>query len=257
MTTQLQDKVVVITGGAGTIGRAFVRSVASAGARVVVADINLDAAAEVARQVDASGKLVVPVVVDITSAASIDALIDSAIEAFGRVDAVVNNAYPRNPRYGRKVEDVAYEDFCENTNTHLGGYFLVMQRFALRLGAQGSGSIVNMSSVYGVIAPRFDVYADTSMTMPVEYAAVKAGVMHLTRYFAQYFKKSGIRVNCISPGGIRAGQPADFLERYDAHCGTKGMLDAGDIAGTLLFLLSDDARYVTGQNIVVDDGFTL
>lgn len=251
------NKVVVITGGAGTIGRAFANSVAAAGARVVIADINLTAASDVARQIDASGKRAIAVTVDITSAASVDALIDSTVKAFGSVDGVVNNAYPRNKQYGRKVEDVTYEDFCENTNSHLGGYFLVMQRFARRFREQGGGSIVNMSSIYGVMAPRFEVYAGTPMTMPVEYAAIKAGVVHLTRYFAQYFKKDGVRVNSISPGGIRAGQPADFLERYDEHCGTKGMLDAADISGALLFLLSDEARFVTGQNLVVDDGFSL
>jgi NAD(P)-dependent dehydrogenase (short-subunit alcohol dehydrogenase family) len=251
------NKVVVITGGAGTIGRAFASSVAATGARVVIADIDAKAAAEVASQITTAGQHAVAAAVDITSAESIDQLIESAVAAFGRVDAVVNNAYPRNKQYGRKIEDVTYEDFCENTNSHLGGYFLVMQRFARRFREQGGGAIVNMSSIYGIMAPRFEVYAGTPMTMPVEYAAIKAGVVHLTRYFAQYFKKDGVRVNCISPGGIRAGQPADFLERYDAHCGTKGMLDAADIGGALLFLLSDEARFVTGQNLVVDDGFSL
>jgi NAD(P)-dependent dehydrogenase (short-subunit alcohol dehydrogenase family) len=114
-----------------------------------------------------------------------------------------------------------------------------------------------MSSIYGVIAPRFGVYEGTTMTMPVEYAAIKSAIIHLTRYFAQYFKSSGIRVNSISPGGISNGQSDNFLAAYKTHCGSKGMLDAADVGGTLLFLLSDMSRHINGQNIIVDDGFSL
>jgi NAD(P)-dependent dehydrogenase (short-subunit alcohol dehydrogenase family) len=95
------------------------------------------------------------------------------------------------------------------------------------------------------------------MTMPVEYAAIKSAIIHITRYFAQYYKANGIRCNTLSPGGIRDRQPDGFLEKYDSYCGEKGMLDAEDIAGSLLFLLSDASRYVTGQNVIVDDGFGL
>jgi NAD(P)-dependent dehydrogenase (short-subunit alcohol dehydrogenase family) len=95
------------------------------------------------------------------------------------------------------------------------------------------------------------------MTTPVEYAAIKSAVIHLTQYFAAYFKKDGIRCNSLSPGGILDRQPDSFLTAYAAHCGTKGMLDPADILGALLFLLSDASRYMTGQNLVVDDGFTL
>ena len=175
----------------------------------------------------------------------------------GRIDAVVNNAYPRNHSWGRKLEDVSYGDFCENVSLHLGGYFLVAQRFALYFRAHSGGNIVNMASIYGTLAPRFDIYGDTQMTMPVEYAAIKSAIIHLTRYFAQYYKAQGIRCNTLSPGGIRDRQPDAFVEKYDSYCGEKGMLDADDIAGSLLFLLSDASRYVTGQNVIVDDGFGL
>lgn len=254
----LENKVVVVTGGAGAIGRTFVRAVAANGGIAIVADVDKDAATSVARDVDAAhpGRAE-PALLDITSKDSITSLIKQVQDQHGRLDAVVNNAYPRNRNYGRKLEDVTYQDFCENTNSHLGGYFLVMQQFALHFRARGAGNIINMSSIYGVMAPRFDVYADTAMTMPVEYAAIKAAIVHLTRYFAQYFKKDGLRVNCISPGGIRNAQPESFLRRYDAHCGLKGMLDAQDVAGVLLFLLSDASQHVTGQNMMVDDGFSL
>lgn len=258
MQTVLKDKVVVVTGAAGNLGRSFVRCIASNGGVAIVTDVTAEAAQQVADEIDAAqpGRAHA-LILDITRTDSVAAVIRSVREKFGRIDAVVNNAYPRNPNYGRRLEDVAYEDFCENTNAHLGGYFLVMQQFALHFRETGGGNIVNMSSIYGVMAPRFEIYADTPMTMPVEYAAIKSAVVHLTRYFAQYFKHDGIRVNCISPGGILAGQPKGFLKEYTAHCGGKGMLDPQDVNGCLLFLLSDASKYVNGQNLLVDDGFAL
>ena len=95
------------------------------------------------------------------------------------------------------------------------------------------------------------------MTMPVEYAAIKAGIIHITRYFAQYYKKQGIRVNAVSPGGIMDQQPEQFLAAYADFCGTKGMLDGTDLFGAIHFLISDASLYMTGQNMVVDDGFSL
>ncbi|HET8709954.1 MAG TPA: oxidoreductase, partial [Spongiibacteraceae bacterium] len=194
---------------------------------------------------------------DITDTASVENLIAALHASYGCIDAVVNNAYPRNERWGKKLEDVTYADFCENVDLHLGGYFLVAQKFALYFRANGGGNIVNMASIYGSQAPRFDIYADTEMTMPVEYAAIKAAIIQLTRYFAQYFKTDGIRCNSLSPGGIFDRQPEVFLEKYARHCGNKGMLDPDDIIGTLLFLLSDASKYMNGQNLTVDDGFCL
>jgi NAD(P)-dependent dehydrogenase (short-subunit alcohol dehydrogenase family) len=254
----VRDKVVVLTGGAGLLGRAFANAIAEHGGMAIVADIDAEGAARVAREIGAAhvGRAD-SVRLDVTDAGSIAALIGTVRERHGRIDAVVNGAYPRNANYGRKLEDVSYADFCENLNLHLGGYFLVAQQLGLFFRSQGGGNIVNVSSIYGAVAPRFEIYAGTAMTMPVEYAAIKSAVIHLTRYFAQYFKKDGIRVNSLSPGGIRDRQPDSFVRKYHEHSGTKGMLEPGDVAGALLFLLSDASRHMTGQNVVVDDGFSL
>lgn len=253
----LKDKVIVVTGGAGLLGRQFCSAVAEQGAVVVVADHDIEAATRVANEIIKTGKRAEPSPVDITDPASVDALLISLHERHGCIDAVVNNAYPRNRNYGRVLESVAYADFCENVSMHLGGYFLVAQKFALYFRCHGAGNIINMSSIYGSIAPRFEIYEGTSMTMPVEYAAIKAAINHLTRYFAQYFKKDGIRVNSLSPGGIWDRQPQPFVESYNAKCAKQGMLGSRDISGTLLFLLSDNSKAITGQDIVVDDGFSL
>jgi NAD(P)-dependent dehydrogenase (short-subunit alcohol dehydrogenase family) len=258
MNQLLADEVVVVTGGAGLLGKEFCTAIASHGGYAVVADLNLAAAQRVADEIcQQSPGRACAVAMDITDKESIKSAISSVRATKGTIDAVVNNAYPRNTQYGRKLEDVAYEDFCSNVSMHLGGYFLVAQQFSAFFRELGRGNIVNMSSIYGVIAPRFEVYADTKMTMPVEYAAIKSGVLHLTKYFAQYLKGTGIRVNAISPGGILDSQPEEFLRKYRVLSANKGMLEKNDITGTLLFLISDMSEYINGQNLIVDDGFSL
>ena len=255
----LNGKVVVITGGAGLIGRSFTQAITSHGAKVVVADLNQSQMDKFAVELDSlkNDTEVLFEVVDITSKESLQALLEKTHSKYGRVDALVNNAYPRNPQYGRRFEAVEYSDFCENISMHVGGYFLAAQQFAAYFQQQGYGNIVNMSSIYGHMAPRFEVYTDTSMTMPVEYASIKAAIENLTRYMAQYLKGKNIRVNCISPGGILDKQPQNFLNAYNKLAAGKGMLDPVDIAGTLVYLLSDSSQFVNGQNITVDDGWSL
>lgn len=255
----LSGKIVVITGGAGLLGRQFVTAVTEQRGTAVIADINLEAAGQAqATLCGQSGYDRIDTVhLDITSADSLKLMFYTLKERYGRVDALVNNAYPRNKNYGRSFFEVEYQDFCQNLSLHLGGYFLALQQAAAFFKEQGHGSIINISSIYGVVPPKFEVYEGTPMTMPVEYAAIKSSILHLTKYLAKFLKGTGIRVNAISPGGILDAQPEAFLERYREQCLSKGMLDPQDLKGTLVYLLSDLARYVNGQNIVVDDGFSL
>jgi NAD(P)-dependent dehydrogenase (short-subunit alcohol dehydrogenase family) len=254
----LDGKVIVITGGAGLLGRQFCAAVAEHGGIAVVADRDVKAAKLVAEEIAAKYPGHVEAEsLDITDKASVSELIKTLMDRHQRIDAVVNNAYPRNPNYGRRLEEVTYEDFCENVGLHLGGYFLVAQQFGLFFQEQGGGNIVNMSSIYGAIAPRFEIYEGTTMTMPVEYAGIKGAVNHLTVYLAQYLKSGGVRVNCLSPGGIFDRQPESFVQKYNSHAGKIGMLNPNDMVGSLMFLLSDASRAITGQNLIVDDGFSL
>jgi len=254
----LQGKTVLVVGAAGRIGRTIVNAVLSAGGHAVALDTD---AAGLQALIGAHGSTALNcATLDMADRASIERALADAHDRFGGVDGAVNTAYPRNPRYGRHFFDVEYADFCENTGLHMGGYFLFMQacaHYALERGQPFS--LVNLSSIYGSMAPRFDVYAGTSMTMPVEYAAIKAGLEHMTRYVNAYMKGRGaaFRANCVSPGGILDGQDEQFLARYGEHCVSKGMLDAQDVTGAIVFLLSDASRYVTGQNFLVDDGFSL
>lgn len=250
---KLKGKVIVVTGGAGLLGKIFCERLSNEGAIAVIADINQEKAKEVAASIpNAYG-----VNLDITSKDSLEKLLIDLKNKYGKVDALVNNAYPRNKNYGRKFYDVTFEDFCENLNLNIGGYFLASQVFLKFFEEQGQGDIVNISSIYGVVAPKFEIYKETPMTMPVEYAAIKSSLLHLTKYMAKYVAGKNIRVNSISPGGILDAQPEKFLEKYKNNCFNKGMLNPSDIAGTLVFLLSSDSTYINGQNLVVDDGFSL
>ena len=251
---KLDNKTIVITGAAGRIGSYFCEVLVESGANVIATDINERSLNLIAGKYPNS---IQPVVMDITNKESIDNLINDISKKFGTIDAIVNNAYPRNKNYGAPLEDVKYDDFCENVDMHLGGYFLVSQRFALYFKHKNKGNIINMSSIYGVMPPRFEIYENTKMTMPVEYAAIKSGIIHLTKYFAQYYKKSSIRVNSISPGGILADQPESFINSYNSFSGNKGMLEEKDLAGLLIFLASDESLRITGQNFIIDDGFSL
>lgn len=255
MSELVRDKVVIVTGGAGLLGRTFCQAIADNGGIAVVAEYDIAIAEKLCTSLENAS--IVPAQVNITDKNSIKALIATISEKYGRIDALVNSAYPRNKNYGKHFFDVAYSDFCENVGMNLGGYFLTSQQFATYFEKQGYGNIINLASIYGVIAPRFEIYDNTPMTMPVEYAAIKSGLIHLTKYMAKYFKGKNIRVNTISLGGIEDKQPEPFLKAYKEFCLNKGMLNAKDISGTVLYLLSDLSEFVNGQNIVVDDGFTL
>jgi NAD(P)-dependent dehydrogenase (short-subunit alcohol dehydrogenase family) len=249
----------VITGGAGLIGQAFVKGVVEHNGIAVIADINEEIGIQTKEKLskDLNTDRIDFVKLDITSKESLNSCIDYLDKKYSKIDALVNNAYPRNKNYARHFFDIEYDDFVENLGLNLGGYFTASQQFAKYFKDQGYGNIVNISSIYGVVAPRFEIYEGTSMTTPVEYAAIKSGLIHLTKYMAKYFKGMNIKVNALSPGGILDAQPESFLNNYKKFCSNKGMLHKEDMIGTLVYLLSDMSRYVNGQNIIVDDGFSL
>ena len=252
----LDNKVVLVAGAAGLLGASLVKELIAQGAVVVAADISLErldsrlTALEVSpdnpnvnlREVDLSDK-------------------DSVVSMFDQLDALsgaVNCSYPRNKNYGKHFFDVEPEDFNENISLNLGSSFLFMQQCAAHFKRTESPfSLVNISSVYGVIAPKFGIYDNTAMTMPVEYAAIKSGLIHMSKYVAKYVGDSRFRVNLVSPGGIFDHQPSDFLNAYKKETFGNGMLEVTDVLGSIVFLLSSSAHNVNGQNLVIDDGFSI
>lgn len=255
----LRKKIIIVTGAAGLIGKSLIKTFLEYNAIVIATDINqlaLDKLREHKDFINYKPSLYC-LNLNITDKASILKVIQTVKNKYGKIDAIINNAYPKNKAFGKKLEDVNYYDFSENLSLNIGGYFLVAQQFCIFFKKQGHGVVLNMASIYGVIPPRFNVYKGTSMTMPVEYAAIKSAIINLTKYFAQYYKKSGIRINALSPGGVLDNQSNAFLKKYNDQCSSKGMLHPKDISQAAAFLISDDSVYIQGQNLIVDDGYSL
>lgn len=248
----LFSTTVVVVGGNGLIGQAIVSELLDGNANVVIADLKVDP-----KYSTLQSKKIMAVEMDITDENSVLSAIEKVVETFGAIQAVVNVAYPRNRNYGAKLELVSFESFCENVDLHLGGYFLVSKIFASYFSKIGGGHVVNFSSIYGLVTPRFEIYEGTDMTTPVEYSAIKAGIISMSRYFAKYYLNSGVRFNCVAPGGVIDQQPRSFVKAYERHAGSIGMIEPADIAGVVLNLLRQESKAINGQTIVVDDGWTL
>ena len=237
------------------MGQQIVREIVEQNGCVLATDTDTDKAKSLFQALPSEQIKFVPM--DITDAESVVRAIARGIKQFGAVDACVNAAYPRTASWGTPFENLEMEDLQENLKLQLGGAIILSQRMMKHFVAQGHGNFIHLSSIMGVVAPKFENYEGTSMTSPIEYTAVKSGIISLTSWLAKYYKNKNIRVNCISPGGILDQQPQSFLEKYRNSCTSKGMLDPTDVAGTVLFLLSDQSKYINGQNIVIDDGWTL
>ena len=254
----LDNKVIVVTGGAGLLGKAFIKEILTCGGTAILTDIKISLAKDFIDEMKAEyPDSFYASNMDITNKNSIVSLIKNVSDKYGAIDCLVNNAYPKNKNYGKHLEDVSYKDFSAGLAAHVGGYFLTSQQFGIFFKKNNSGNIINMGSIYGTLPPRFEIYKNTKLTTPIEYVAIKAAIIQMTKYFAQYFKKDNIRVNCLSPGGIKDNQPKSFISAYNSFCSKKGMLNPVDVTSTLIFLISDSSSFITGQNLIVDDGFTL
>lgn len=254
MKSLLTNHKVLIAGAGGLLGAKLVKHVLDQGAQVIAADINIPIMSEKLTAQGISVESIELTKLDVTNEADVNAFFNGRSDITG----AVNSTYPRNKTYGAHFFDVSLDSFNENLSLHLGSAFLFTQQCAAYFKKnQTPFSLVNISSIYGVVAPKFDIYDNTPMTMPVEYAAIKSALLHLNKYAAAYVSDSRFRINCVSPGGIFDHQPDAFLEAYKSNTHGAGMLDVEEVIGSVLFLLSEQSKYVTGQNIIVDDGFSL
>lgn len=251
----LNEQVIVVTGAAGLIGSAISRAIVAEGGQVVIVDIDESRLTTLCADLGADHSLAL--CADASTVAGVNSVITATISHFGQLDAAVHSAYPRSAGWGTPFEALTAEYLNEDLSRQLGGAILFSQGVLQQFKHQGYGNLIHISSIKGIAAPKFNHYVDTSMTSPIEYSAIKAGLIAITRYLAKYYKGNNIRVNCVSPGGILDQQPDSFLQKYRESCNDKGMLDAQDVVGAILFLLSEHSKYVTGQNIVVDDGWSL
>jgi NAD(P)-dependent dehydrogenase (short-subunit alcohol dehydrogenase family) len=241
----LKNKVIIVTGGSGLLGQEIVVNLRNKGAIAINADINVSTDLE-------NFKLKF----DITSEKSIINGVKKVIDKFGEINGLVNNAYPRTKDWGAKFEDISYKSWKKNIDMQLNTVFLVVKHVIPEL-IKTQGSIVNMASIYGLVGNDASIYENTSINSVAQYSAIKGGVINFTRYLASYYGKKNIRINCVSPGGIFDNQDKTFVENYEKKVPIGRMGTPSDISPAVSFLISDEAKYITGQNLIVDGGFTI
>jgi len=251
----LNGKVIIQFGGTGLLGRALVKSLASAGATLVVASRNRAALQSLADTESAGDRIVLIEETDIGSEASLTALRDRVLAKHGRVDGIVFNAVSRPMR----TMDDDLKIWRESMETNATGFFATCRVFGDAMAKQGGGSIVNIASIYGMVGSNLSLYEGTTMTTAPDYFFHKGGMINLTRYLASHYGAQRVRVNVVSPGGIynpETPQAADFITRYNKITMLGRMCDAAEVGGAVIFLLSDASTYVTGANLPVDGGHT-
>jgi NAD(P)-dependent dehydrogenase (short-subunit alcohol dehydrogenase family) len=252
----LNGRIAVVAGGAGLIGRALVEGLASFGAHVYIADYHLESAEGLVSKLREQNLTATAVELDICLTDSISKCVHKVLTESGRIDVWVNSAYPKIADWGLPFEKVPPESWRMSIDGQLNGYCFCSRQAAEAMRSFGKGSIINLGSTYGMVGPDFSIYEGTELTMPAAYAAIKGGIINFSRYLASYYAKAGIRVNCLSPGGIQNNQPEVFARNYGRRTLLGRMATPDEMVGAAVFLASDASSYVTGHNLVVDGGWT-
>jgi NAD(P)-dependent dehydrogenase (short-subunit alcohol dehydrogenase family) len=257
----LSGRTAIVTGGAGILGRGFCEALAAYGANVVVVDKNQAAAEEVAHGLAGEAAAYA---VDITNEDEISSLTAQVLKRYQRIDILHNNAATKPDdlaRFFDPVEQFDMKVWHEIMRVNLDGMFMVAKHVGGQMAIQGSGSIIQTASIYGVVAPDQRIYEGSEymghqINTPAVYSASKAGVVGLTKYLASYWAHKNVRVNTLTPGGVESGQNETFKRNYSARIPLGRMAQPSEMMGALVFLASDAASYITGQNIIVDGGLT-
>lgn len=250
----LGSQVALITGAAGQLGQEFCRVLGRAGAHVVVADVELPRCEAVCRALGADSIKATPLAIDVASEGSVRSGFEAVSNQLGRLDILVNNA---GIAVFTPFEDRPFSEFMRVLEVNVGGTFLCTQAAVriMRTQAEG-GRIVNIGSIYGVVSGDPRIYTDCDRRTSEAYAASKAAIIQITRYWAVHLAKYRIRVNALSPGGVFNEQGPDFVQNYSARTPLGRMARADELGEALLFLCSEASSYVTGHNLLVDGGWT-
>ncbi|MBD8519611.1 SDR family oxidoreductase [Lysinibacillus fusiformis] len=262
----LKGKNAIVTGGAGILGSYFCKGLADAGAQVAVVDINIEEATKVAEQIIVDYNTTAKAFYcDLTSEESVKQMVQAVVEEFGEINILHNNAAGKSSNlaaFFAPFEDYDLNQWKEIMSTNLDSMFLVAKYVGKVMKEQNKGgSIIQTSSIYGVMGPDNRIYEGSNylerqINTPAIYSASKAGVVGLTKYLSTYWAKDGIRVNTITPGGVESGQNDTFKQNYSNRIPLGRMAQPEEMIGALIYLASDAASYVTGQNIIIDGGLS-
>ena len=247
---KLQKKCIIVTGGNGLIGQSIIKNLTDNGAAVINADLNVDSSLSHSYQHSLE--------CDVTKKVDVDKLISFVIDKYGRIDGLVNGAYPRTEDWMTSFHNIKYESWEKNVQMQLNSCFYICQSTLAIMKKQNSGSIVNLASVYGIVGNDFSIYEQSpGITSPAAYSAIKGGIINFTRYLASLYGEFNVRVNAVSPGGVFSNKVnKNLVKNYSAKTPMKRMADSKEIAPAVSFLLSEEASYITGHNLVIDGGWT-
>lgn len=261
----LEGKVALVTGALGVLGEKFCRGLASESASVAVLDLDGAAAEAFAEKLTAElGPKCIGIGSDVGDAGSVRKSVAICVEKLGGLHILHNNAATKTKdvrAFFKSFEEYDLATWREVMRVNIDGMFLMAQAAGGHMARNGGGSIIQTSSIYGLVGPDQRIYEGSNylggaINTPAVYSASKAAVIGLTRHLAAYWGAAGVRVNALTPGGVSSGQNSEFATRYSARVPLGRMANADEMVGALLFLASDASSYVTGQNIVVDGGLT-
>lgn len=261
----MEGKIAVVTGACGLLGRHHCEALAEAGARVVVADMDIEAGEDIASGLETES---IALVIDVTRPESVRSFHERVTEQFGSVDVLINNAAindkfesPDSALEESQFENYALESWQRMMQVNVTGTFLCCQIIGADMVRRRRGSIINIASTYGLVAPDQSLYVDHEgrqrFYKSAAYPTTKGAVVAFTRFLAAYWGSSGVRVNCLSPGGVENRQDEFFVQKYSARTPLGRMASPGDYRGAVVFLASDASAYMTGANLVVDGGWTV
>ncbi len=257
----LKGKTAFITGGAGLIGSEVSKALASAGAQVIILDIDLKKSQTLVREIQRAGHNASYEFFDMTRMKIFERKIELLVRKYHGADIWVNMAYPRTKDWSDPIEEVTLSNLRNNVDIQTNSYAWSSRIIALNMKKRKTkGVIINCGSIYGVVANDFTIYEGTKMTGPMAYSLIKGGIVHFTRYMASYFGRFGIRFNSVCPGAIVYQEDQInpiFLKNYKKRVPLNRLCRAEDIACGTLFLASDAAAYVTGHTLMVDGGWTI
>lgn len=258
-TFDISQKRVLLVGGTGVLGRVYAKALASRGSLLVIGDRPGSDVLHMASQLPGNVK---GVEVDVTDESSVCQGVKEAVEFLGGLDAVINNAALTGESLlaQRDVfapfEEYPLSAFRAVLDVNLTGTFLVAREAGRVMKKAGSGSLINVSSIYGIVGPDHRIYEGQSFKSMPGYSASKAGVIGLTRWLATWWGQDGIRVNCVVPGGVYNNHSESFVRAYGSRTPLGRMADREELTGIIIYLVADASSYCTGQSFIIDGGFT-
>jgi len=255
----LSGKVVVITGAAGNLGSQYAEGLSQSGANVVIADLDHNKCVQIANTLKKEyGVDPMPIKLDLTKKSSVVNLFSKTVAKYSKIDVLINNAAYQGNDAIRKTsfEELSLNDWNEALAVNLTGIFLACQEAGKIMKKQKRGNIINIGSTYGLVAPDQRIYGNSGQNAAAFYAATKSAVINLTRYLASYWANTGIRVNTLTPGGVKRNQTGSFIKNYSEKTMLGRMAEKDEYVGAIIFLASDASSYMTGSNLIIDGGWT-